>query len=407
MKKIRPFTCFLFVVTVAFLIFSPAIIKAGLDTDAAARKKESFKGILTLWQINGWQGGGASISSCLKKCVKDFENKNVYVFIETAVLTPAKAAEKIAAGEKPDLVSFPAGFFDGPSLLTPLDGTNMPNTPLKASALFEGKYYALPFLVDPYMLYINEELLMEKEVEAESLRKLSPELLFRTAETLSFEKKEGKKQRQIHGIALQSEYNASPFAALAFFNQSPAPENTAGSAETAAGEDAIASAQQGAYKIRAAMENGLSLFTDKQAGFLIASAGADAALKTSKKTPPAYEKRPLFHYSDIVQYMGAVETKDRLRAEMCRKFIYSLYSEKNTIRLAQTGAMPVVYDDTLFMDDMPMKEAYTALLQNGVFPNAFTYGAMRESLKTLGPEAAAGKKDALENIRRMLLNKLY
>jgi ABC-type glycerol-3-phosphate transport system substrate-binding protein len=414
MKKIRPFTCFLFAVTVLFLVFSPAIIREGLGSGASAGKEKSFKGILTLWQINGWQGGGQPVSLCIKKCIRDFENRNVYVFIDTVVLTPAKAAEKLAAGETPDLLSFPAGFLSDPSRLTPLDGAVLQNTPLKASALFDGKYYALPILMNPYMLYINEELLSEREVEVESLNKLSPELLFKTAETLSFEKKEGKKQKQIYGAALQGDFGGMPAGTLAFFagNAAPRAPETASpsgsvSPQPSAGETAGAVLRQEAYNIKAATEDGLQLFLDRQAGLLIAPAGADAALKASKQTPPAYSRRPFSLYTDIAQYIGVFRTDDVLKTAICRKFVNSLYSAKNTPRLAQSGAMPAVYDETLFTDDAAMKEAYSALLQNGVFPNAFAWSALREKLKEEAPEAALGDGNALENIRRLLLNKLY
>jgi len=399
-KKIRPFTFFLFFATVLFLIFSPGIIRAGLSKDASLKKEASFEGILTLWHVNGWQTGGASVASCLKKCVRDFENRNAYVFIETVSVTPAKAAEKLASGEIPDLISFPTGFFDDPSLLSSLENIPLPGSSLKNSSRYRGKTYALPFLINPYYLYANEELFFEREIDEELLGNMTAEGFYDAAEKLSFLKQEGKVKKQVYGIALQPEYKTFPPAALSFFTVAKA-DPLASPGEAAAG------ALQKALNIQASMDNGLALFSGKQAGFLVASGGASAALENTKIAPPAYSVMPFSRYSDMVQYIGVIKTEDSRKRNMCEKFVYSLFSVKNSERLAGSSALPVIGDETLFADDPAQKEAWQLLLPEGVFPNAFAYSSLRADLDKEASGVVAGDSRALQNIRRLILNELY
>ena len=92
MKKFKPFTFLLFLFTILFLLFAPRLIRSGLDKTKNAAQKVEYKGILTLWHINGWQTGKAQTSAYLKKCIQNFENKNSYVFIELTTLTPLNAS---------------------------------------------------------------------------------------------------------------------------------------------------------------------------------------------------------------------------------------------------------------------------------------------------------------------------
>ena len=364
MKKFKPFTFFLFIMTVLFLIFAPALIRAGLDKTGKSSQKESFRGILTLWQVSGWQPGAGSISAYLRNCIRSFENKNAYVFIETTTLTPAKAAERIHAGELPDIISFPTGFFDTPALLAPLDHVSYGNASLSQSCEYRGQPYAFAYLVNPYLLFCNEDILYEKEIETTVMDHLNLDALFKTAATLSFSRKEGKRQKEIYGMAMQEEYISSPFASLAFFHDIQPPKNDAPQ-ET---EPALS---QTPYAIAAATEKGMELFMSKQASFLIASASAFATLKNPAKTPPAYRACAFSAYSDMVQYLGVVKTEDTAKLNICKAFFYSLMNEKNTKRAEELLCFPVTYLDELFADEPALKEAYRLLTQEGVFPNTF------------------------------------
>jgi hypothetical protein len=404
MKKFKPFTFFLFLFTVLFLIFAPALIRSGLKKDNPSVKNQGFRGILSLWQVNGWQPGASSIGAYLKKCVTRFENKNVYVFIEVTTLTPAKAAERIRAGELPDMISFPTGFFADPSLLSPLDDTAYSSASLASSCEYGGKQYAFAFLVNPYLLFCNEDILYEKEIETETMDKLSLDTLFKTASTLSYTKQEGKKTKQIYGMAQQEEYITSPFASLAFFRDPQPPKTDTPDAATPQDTQTLSGP---AYAITAAPQKGLELFMNRQAAFLISPASALSTLKNSDKSPPAYRACAFSAYSDMVQYLGIVKTEDKAKLSICKSFLYSLLNEKNVKSASDILCLPVTYSGELFTEEPVLKEAYQTLIQEGVFPNAFTYAKAHSELKPYAAGALQGDSESLSNIRRLLSKKLY
>lgn len=391
MKKFKPFTFLLFLFTILFLLFAPRLIRSGLDKTKNAAQKVEYKGILTLWHINGWQTGKAQTSAYLKKCIQNFENKNSYVFIELTTLTPLKASEKILAGENPDMISFPTGFFQDPALLLPLDRAGLKNTSLSQSCIYNGKTYAFAYLINAYLLFYNQELFFEKEIDETIFEKPTSCGLFKAAKILSFTHTEGKKKKEIYGMAAQAEYITFPPAALAYFQESKkeAPESEA----------------TGGISVQT--ENGLQFFMNKQAAFLISSAAMLNTLKNSKQTPPAYQACAFSRYSDMVQYMGICKTGDQKKANCCKNFLYSLMNEKNIRRAEETGAFPVLFLEDLYPDDPVLKNAYSILVTNGIFPNAFAFAMIKDDLKTYAKGAMTGNMQSIENIRNLLSKKLY
>lgn len=391
MKKFKPFTFLLFIFTILFLFFAPGFIRSGLDKTKSDVQKNEYKGILTLWHINGWQTGKATTSAYLKKCIQSFENKNAYVFIELKTLTPVKASEKILSGEKPDIISFPTGFFEDPALLMPLDKAGFDNPFLSQSCMYGGKTYAFAFLLNAYLLYYNQELLFEKEIDEAAFEKPTFGELTEAAKILSFTRTEGKKQKEIYGMAAQSEFITSPYAALAYFQEN--------------GKEPSALEASGAISVQA--ENGLELFLNKQAAFLISSAATLNTLRNSKQTPPAFGACAFSLYSDMAQYMGICKTDDQNKLNCCKNFLYSLLNEKNIRRAEETGAFPVLFMEDLYPDDPVLKNAYRILVENGVFPNAFAFSRIKDDLKRHAKGAMTGDMQSIENIRSLLSKKLY
>jgi len=391
MKRFKPFAFLLFILTILFLLFAPHLIRTGLDKAKNAAQKDEFKGILTLWHISGWQTGKASFSGYLKKCIQRFENKNAYVFIELTTLTPTKASQKFEAGEKPDIVSFPTGFFADPSLFLPLNSADFENPSLSQSCMYNGKAYAFPWLMNAYLLFYNQELFFDKEINEAAFEKPTFDELLGAAEILSFTRTEGKKQKQIYGMAVQAEYICAPYTALAYFDET----KTQTTATNSTG------------KITVQYENGLELFINKQAGFLISSSATLDILKNSRQTPPAFGACAFSRYTDMVQYMAACKTDDPKKANCCKDFIYSLNNEKNIYSIEETGAFPAIFIDELFPDDPVLKDAYRKLAKDGVFPNAFAFAKIKNDLKMHAKGAMSGDFKSIDNIRSLLSKKLY
>ena len=133
----------------------------------------------------------------------------------------------------------------------PLDKAGFDNPFLSQSCMYGGKTYAFAFLLNAYLLYYNQELLFEKEIDEAAFEKPTFGELTEAAKILSFTRTEGKKQKEIYGMAAQSEFITSPYAALAYFQEN--------------GKEPSALEASGAISVQA--ENGLELFLNKQGCF--------------------------------------------------------------------------------------------------------------------------------------------
>ncbi len=80
-------------------------------TDELYRRRENYYyGVITLWQLDCFEGGTGSRTNWLKNIVGGFEKQNNGVYISVESFTPEMACRLIDSGQKkPDLISFGAG----------------------------------------------------------------------------------------------------------------------------------------------------------------------------------------------------------------------------------------------------------------------------------------------------------
>ena len=107
-----------------------------------------FKGIITLWQIDGFEGGSGSRKQFLLSVARDFEKKNQGVLIMVINHTFASANQSILEGRYPDIISYSNG----------LDIKNV--QPIKTDRCIGGgkvgqKVYATPWCRGGYVLIKN------------------------------------------------------------------------------------------------------------------------------------------------------------------------------------------------------------------------------------------------------------
>ena len=68
-----------------------------------------YKGILTLWHIDTFEGGEGSRKQFLLQVARDFEKTNQGVFVSVVECTPTAVKEQFSKGIYPDLISFGNG----------------------------------------------------------------------------------------------------------------------------------------------------------------------------------------------------------------------------------------------------------------------------------------------------------
>lgn len=101
------------VIIAIFLIFCVALTLGGglkkIDQTNNLDKESEYKGIITLWQIDCFEGGKGSRKQFLLKVARDFEKKNQGVLIMVINHTTTSAEQAFSDGEYPDLISFGNG----------------------------------------------------------------------------------------------------------------------------------------------------------------------------------------------------------------------------------------------------------------------------------------------------------
>lgn len=119
-------------------------------TSRAERGAAPYGGILRLWQIDSFEGGRGSRASFLNRAARIFEKENEGTLVLVTAHTAESAANAIAEGNIPDMVSYGAETEFAADIALPLDGYSFPY------AQIGGKTYAYPWCRGGYFLFTSE-----------------------------------------------------------------------------------------------------------------------------------------------------------------------------------------------------------------------------------------------------------
>jgi len=400
MKRKKPFTYFLCIITILFVFISPAILKEGLSNysyfvSLGNEEEASFEGILTLWHINGWRSESSSILSYLKKCISSFEENNAYVFIEVESLSKDEAAARILSGERPDLISFPCGFLSDPSLLSEIGFETQINSNIASSASYDSKTYALPYTFNNYLLYCLNDMFYDTDIDPSYLSSYSLKDIFSIAKYLSLKNDtQSSQSKDIYGFVVQKETSTLPQCSLPFYVTAEI-ENSGLSKPSelpgATGKELLYEAQ-----------NGYSLFASGSAAFMLASQGYLSSL-SNENSLSEFSVISSCDFTDMIQYIGVVKSDDNLKLKICRKFANSMLSLNNQSRLSEIGTCPVIYIEEIFSQNETLFNIYERMLKKGVFPNTFLYAKNISTAQKYAQEISSGNLSSLEFLKDIML----
>ena len=155
MKILRLIFAALLIAATAFTGFygNNAIRNNGVSVSPA-----EYKGIITLWHIDTFEGGVGSRKQFLSSLSREFEKKNAGVLIMAIEHTAESAEQALAEGKTPDLISFGAG----------VKVKNMRPLDISVSAYgggYNGNVYAVPWARGGYCLIENPEFTGTKNGE--------------------------------------------------------------------------------------------------------------------------------------------------------------------------------------------------------------------------------------------------
>ena len=127
-------------------------------TDKLLDKKEEFKEILTIWQIDSFEGGKWSRREFINSVARKFEKNNTGVLIMVKTLSSEGVAEAVKRGEMPDIISYGAG----------VDMINLQELKINKCFLngkINDKQYAIPWCRGGYLLFSNPQKSNDENID--------------------------------------------------------------------------------------------------------------------------------------------------------------------------------------------------------------------------------------------------
>ena len=148
------FKAVLALILIISAIFVPQNLYQSLNTDKIieemySRREKYFYGVITLWQIDCFEGGKGNRANWLKSIVTGFEKKHNGVFVNVETLSLETANKLISSGQKkPDIISWGTGLELDKNLLIDLPINNQSDflkevTFLKAVPWCMGAYFMI------------------------------------------------------------------------------------------------------------------------------------------------------------------------------------------------------------------------------------------------------------------------
>lgn len=145
MKILRALGCLFLTFSLLFTIF---IGKDKISSNTVVKEHPSYKGIITLWQIDQFEGGRGSRRQFLLDTAVAFEKKHKGTLIMVIQHTVTSALESAKEGNLPDMISYSSGLNLGQfTELSAITGCDVGKV--------GDKFYAYPWCRGGYALIFN------------------------------------------------------------------------------------------------------------------------------------------------------------------------------------------------------------------------------------------------------------
>lgn len=353
---------------VAFALLAPALIETQVRRDRYAEWVQPttpvWQGQLSLWAVVGFPVGQNTLGGWVRERVRAFEKDAFGVYVDVRVMSSEEAKAALDAGETPDVIVFPAGFFDSPDRLLPIDAPEGLNGALADSAKEGGTAYALPVMAGAYVLAVNEELGMAAGVTPPEDIGYSP------AQIAAMAGAEGGSL-----CVDQSEYSNPAFAFAYALTE---------------GEEAAVQA------LEKAKDSGT--FYSGNGLLCLGNQNTAATARSNYENGEGFNSTvwALSGFTDMVEYVGVVSGRTGAKAEICAQLAGCFLSEEAQQSVKDLGMFPALRGEPLYEDDGRYWAAEQAFAQNTAAPPCFGYAAVRVRWAKWLEEAAKGDAGALQ-----------
>jgi len=275
----------------------------------------SYKGILTLWHVENFEGGINSRENFLFKRAVEFEKMNEGVFIQVLNMTDSQALNNLVNGAAFDIISFSQGTGNIiSSYLSIYDGKINTLDNFSLGINVEGRYYGVPYSAGGYAVLAYADMLKRAGINKEDvLNNL-------------FSAKISSKSK-IDSITMGFGAFNNPLKALASVTQNKGNFSP----------DIFLKTQQQAF----------SDFLSKQSVFLLGTQ-RDILRILARENAGKIEEMviiPVSGFTDLVQYAGISKNADKFKKAMAVKFLEFLTSNETQRKLNSIGLIPVIEEN--------------------------------------------------------------
>ena len=351
MKK--AFTLFLCLALAGLLFLSPALIMQGIHKNTYTlweqKRQNSYTGNLTLWHVVSFKTGGETGVSYLKSRIRAFEKNNPYVFIQLKALTAEEAEAAIAAGEFPDLISFPLGFDISASQLSELPDQHCLLQPYRNIGRYQNALYAYPYMADFYTLCCNQDVLFYDDISLPFDSELSADALSELTESFA------------HSTSAELSLGST----AAFY----APLSYQFVRDGSLSSEHLQFWQRDLYRTS-------SDFWEKQSSLLLCPAAeakkADAQNLTNAITLKTYA---FSDYTDLCQFIAVRANLETAKEQMCQAFAASLLSDTAQKSLTSLYMLPTTSQEEIYEDTPLYLQEYAHMSHSACIPNHFALAA--------------------------------
>ena len=364
MKNIKIIPLIICIGLLAFLFFAPSILVSGVKKNVYTIKEEQktsgYQGIVRIWHVVSWRTGRGAGVTHLKKCATAFEKNNLNLFIEIEGMTPMEAKDRMAKGEKPDLISYPNGFFENVYGLEKLDvDQSLVLHNLVKSGMSGTGVYGAPYMYGGYMLFVNSEMIYEKDLDNFDETGIPNYALNACLKALSFTEKRGNVETTVNSIGFD-EKALIPEAGLSYHMPPFDWNEDAADPLMIVPEDNDNSKPSNNLYGKCDVGGGYDAFISETTAMLVGTQDTYSRLSnlSDQGKGPEYMPVALSPFTDMVQYFSILETEDALKKSSLNKlimFLQSVYCQK---KLENLYVFPVIQIENLYAEDYLYQSLY-------------------------------------------------
>ena len=287
-------------------------------------KKAEFQGVITLWNVDTFEGGTSSRSAFLESVAVNFEKQNKGAFIKVESLTINEMLANIKMGKLPNLFSFGTGIAgylekDMKTLSNDFSSKVKPN--FLAAGLSRGNLKALPWNYGGYGLITTTEKIEKAKLEP-------VETLDNIAFNLAYDKIFKKSTKHIYSLTFgKNDYvNGLDVFSRHFTNKS-----------------AVELSQNGIIDERYNLQSPYDAYVNFVSGksSMLLGTQRDIA-RMENRINAGNESDFLFYalgeYTDLVCYISVIKSQEAIE-KVCSNFIEYLLSETIQKKLVNIGML--------------------------------------------------------------------